>query len=167
MDELVILEEGRRYSIGPVNFSTPLKHIHGVETYGLKFELGTNTFAYIADSRFFPGLLENYQADILLINVVFMDNRFNIDHLSALDVETIVSHIRPRAAILSHFGMQIWQANPQEVAERLTRKTGIPVIAAQDGMVFDLDNIKPIRIEKMVLHESRDISGPGWPQSNL
>jgi hypothetical protein len=70
-----------------------------------------------------------------------MDNRYNIDHLSALDVETIVSGIKPKAAILTHFGVQLWQANPIEVAARLTEKTGIRIIAAQDGMVFDLDTV--------------------------
>ncbi|HSW58189.1 MAG TPA: MBL fold metallo-hydrolase, partial [Dehalococcoidales bacterium] len=35
-----ILEEGKTYTINHVKFSTPIKHIHGVETYGLKFECG-------------------------------------------------------------------------------------------------------------------------------
>jgi ribonuclease BN (tRNA processing enzyme) len=139
IDGIEILEEGRSYQIGPIKFNTPVKHIHGVETYGLKFESGRNTLAYIADSRFFDGLVEHYQADILIINVVFVDNRYKIDHLSALDVETIVSGIKPKAAILTHFGLQLWQANPIEVAARLTEKTGVRIIAAQDGMVFDLD----------------------------
>jgi phosphoribosyl 1,2-cyclic phosphodiesterase len=161
IDELVTLEEGKSYRIGPVSFSTPVRHIHGVETYGLKFQVGANTFAYIADSRFFEGLVDHYRADILLINVVFMDNRFKIDHLSAVDVETIVERIRPRVAILSHFGMQIWQANPLEVAARLTQKTGIPVIAARDGLVFDLDNIKQLRIENFIPYDSGSQSGAG------
>ena len=103
---------------------------------------GRNSFAYIADSRFFEGLIKHYQADILIINVVFMDNRLKIDHLSALDVETIVSAIKPKVAILTHFGMQFWQANPLQVAARLTQKTGIRIIAAQDGMVFNLDTFE-------------------------
>jgi ribonuclease BN (tRNA processing enzyme) len=144
IDGIEILEEGHTYQIEQVKFSTPVKHIHGVETYGLKFVSGQRSFAYIADSRYFEGLVENYQADILIINVVFMDNRLKIDHLSAVDVELIVAGIKPKAAILTHFGMQLWQAKPMEVAARLTVKTGIRVIAAQDGMVFNLDTIEQL-----------------------
>ncbi len=139
IDRLVILSEGQSYQIDHVKFSTPVKHIHGVETYGLKFEIGQSSLAYIADSRYFEGLIENYQADILIINVVFLDNRFKIDHLSALDVESIVTGIKPKAAVLTHFGMQLWQASPMQVAARLTQKTGIRIIAAQDGMIINLD----------------------------
>ena len=42
------------------------------------------------------------------------------------------------AAILTHFGMTVWQANPPVIAESLTEKTGVRVIAARDGMNFDL-----------------------------
>ncbi len=42
---------------------------------------------------------------------------------------------------LSHFGMSVWKARPWEVAEGLTQKTGIRVIAARDGMKFDLANL--------------------------
>jgi ribonuclease BN (tRNA processing enzyme) len=142
IDGIEILGEGQSYQIDRIKFSTPVRHIHGVETYGLKFETGQRSFAYIADSRFFEGLVEHYRADILIINVVFMDNRLKIDHLSALDVETIVSGIKPVAAILTHFGMQLWQANPTEVAAALTQKTGIRIIAAQDGLVFNLDTLQ-------------------------
>jgi ribonuclease BN (tRNA processing enzyme) len=142
IDGIELLKQGLSYQIDHVKFSTPVKHIHGVETYGLKFENGGRSFAYIADSRFFEGLPGYYQADTLIINVVFMDNRLKIDHLSAVDVETIVSRIKPRVAILTHFGMQLWQANPLKVAAGISQRTGIPVIAAQDGMVFNLDTFE-------------------------
>jgi ribonuclease BN (tRNA processing enzyme) len=144
IDGLEILAAGKSYQIAETRFSTPLLHIHGVETYGLKFERESGSWAYIADSRFFEGLIENYRAETLIINVVFLDNRYNIDHLSVLDVEKIVTGIKPRTAILTHFGPQLWQANPSEIAARLTQKTGYRVIAAQDGMVFDLDAIEPV-----------------------
>jgi hypothetical protein len=79
---------------------------------------------------------------LILPILAFMDNRLKIDHLSALDVETIVSGIKPEAAILTHFGLQLWQANPTEVAAALTQKTGIRIIAAQDGLVFNLDTLQ-------------------------
>ncbi|HSW57228.1 MAG TPA: MBL fold metallo-hydrolase, partial [Dehalococcoidales bacterium] len=102
------------------------------------------SFSYIADSRFFDGLTTQYLSDVLIINVVFVDNRLKMDHLSAIDVESIVTRIKPKAAILTHFGMQLWHAGPAKTAASLTEKTGIRIIAAQDGMVFDLDSVSPV-----------------------
>jgi hypothetical protein len=46
--------------------------------------------------------------------------------------------MKPKAAILTHFGMTMWRAKPWELAERLSEETGIKVIAARDGMKFNL-----------------------------
>jgi ribonuclease BN (tRNA processing enzyme) len=117
IDGIEILQAGQSYQIDNVRFSTPVRHLHGVETYGLKFVLDGTAFSYIADSRYFDGLVENYRADTLIINVVFMDNRLKIDHLSVIDVARIIDGIRPRTVLLTHFGLQLWENNPVEVAE--------------------------------------------------
>jgi len=36
----------------------------------------------------------------------------------------------------------MWRARPWELAERLTQETGITVIAARDGMKFDLAQLQ-------------------------
>ncbi len=141
IDGIELLKEGGAYTVDGVKFSTPLRHIHTVETYGLQFASPGRTFSYIADSRYFDKLVESYRSELIIINVVFMDNHFKVDHLSINDVEKIVSGIKPKAAILTHFGMQLWRAHPPEVAAQLSQKTGVNVIAASDGMVFDLETL--------------------------
>lgn len=54
------------------------------------------------------------------------------------DAEYIMKEIKSREAILTHLGMTVWRAKPWEVAEYLSQKTGTRVIAARDGMKFDL-----------------------------
>lgn len=142
LDGVEILKEGGTYQVDGVSFSTPLKHHHSVETYGFKFNLGPRSFSYIADSKYLDALVENYRSDLLIINVVFLELRHEIAHLSIADVEKIIRGIRPRAAILTHFGMQIWKAHPAELAEKLTSKIGVRVIAACDGMQFDLAELE-------------------------
>jgi ribonuclease BN (tRNA processing enzyme) len=141
LDNLEILKEGKSYNLGEINFSTPVRHQHSVETYGLKFSVGERSFSYIADSRYFDGLIDNYKTEMIIINVVFMKPRDGIAHLSILDAEKIITGIKPKTAILNHFGMSVWKANPWNVAEQLTQKTGIKVLAAQDGMIFDLNTL--------------------------
>jgi ribonuclease BN (tRNA processing enzyme) len=141
----VALEEGKSYSIGNVSFTTPVTHIHRVETYGMVFTTPHHTFSYIADTRFFDGLVQHYHGDLLIINTVFLQPRppgsfhsLPVEHLSVPDAAYIIAALKPKAAILTHFGMNVWRAKPWAVAEQMTQEIGIKVIAARDGMKFEL-----------------------------
>lgn len=138
LEGIEILEAGKSYQVGKVSFTTPIRHIHPVETYGMVFQARKHRFSYITDTRYFDGLLESYRTELLIINVVFNEPNPRIDHLSVPDVRHIVSEIRPKTAILTHFGMPIWRARPWEIAERLSQEIGVRVISARDGMRFDL-----------------------------
>ena len=141
LEGIEILKEGKSYSIGNVSFATPVRHIHPVETYGMLFTVGTHTFSYIADTLYFEGLARIYASQLLIMNVVFLEPRPTIDHLSVPDVKRIIIEIKPKVAILTHFGMSMWRAKPWEIAQRLSQDTGIRVVAARDGMRFDLSQL--------------------------
>jgi len=136
-----VLEEGGSYSVGNVSFTTPLRHDHRVETYGMVFRAGGYTFSYIADGRYSDNLCASYEGELLIINVVLLEQRPEVDHLSIPEAGRIISELKPRVAILTHFGTTIWRAKPWQVAEELSRQTGVRVLAARDGMKFDLDGL--------------------------
>jgi ribonuclease BN (tRNA processing enzyme) len=138
---ITILKEGQSYSVGDVSFATPIRHIHPVETYGMVFRTPKHTLSYITDSRYFDGLSRSYTGELLIINVVFLKPRPAIDHLSLVDAGRIISEVKPKVAILTHFGMHVWQARPWQLAESLSQETGVKVIAARDGMKFDLSRL--------------------------
>ncbi len=148
LEGVEVLEEGKSYAIGNVSFSTPVRHIHPVETYGLVFKTAGHTFSHITDTKYFDGLAKHYRSELVIINVVFLKPLtaadhpgLPIDHLSVPDVERLIKEIKPRVAILTHFGMSIWKAKPWEIAQRLTEETGVRVIAARDGMRFELSQL--------------------------
>jgi len=143
-----VLQEGKSYSVGNISFTTPVRHIHQVETYGMLFTTTEHTFSYITDSRYFDGLCHSYGGDLLIINVVFLEPRppadnplTPTDHLSVPDAEHIITELKPRVAILTHFGRAMWRAKPWEIAQRLSQDTGVKVIAARDGMRFNLSQL--------------------------
>jgi len=141
LEGIEVLEEGKSYSIGTVSFATPLRHIHPVETYGMRFTTGEHTFSYIADTRYFDGLCRSYGGELLIINVVLLEPKPPIDHLSVPDAKHIITELKPKVAILTHFGMNVWRAKPWEIAQKLSQETGIKVIAARDGMRFELSQL--------------------------
>jgi len=141
LEGIEILQAGKSYTIGNVSFTTPIRHIHPVETYGMIFQTGRHTFSYIADTRYFEALPHIYASELLIMNVVFLQDNPPADHLTVSDIKRIVTEAKPKAAILTHFGMGIWRAKPWEIAQRLSQETGIRVIAARDGMKFDLSQL--------------------------
>ena len=148
VDGVEVLEEGKSYSIDDISFSTPVRHIHPVETYGFVFRTAEHTFCHITDTLYFDGLAKHYCGELLIINVVFLEPRapadhpgMPVEHLSVPDVERIINELKPKVAILTHFGMSVWRAKPWQIAQRLSAKTGVRVIASRDGMRFDLSEL--------------------------
>ena len=141
------LFEGGSYTIGNVTFETPIRHQHPVETYGFVFKTPRHTFSWITDTRYSDKLLTYYQAELLIINVVLLEPKpqASIDHLSLPEARQLVMGIKPKVAILTHFGMSLWRAKPWEMARQLSEETGVPVIAARDGMRFDLAKLEEYR----------------------
>jgi ribonuclease BN (tRNA processing enzyme) len=135
--ETRVIEEGGSYQIGAVTVTTPVRHDHPGEVYGFVFESPGCRWSYVADTRYFPELVEHYRAEVIVLHTVRLEES-EIYHLSIPDAKRIIEAIQPKTAILTHFGMTVWRAKPWVVAERLSEETGVEVIAARDGMKFEL-----------------------------
>jgi len=133
-EKIEALRAGSRYRIKEFSFQTSMKHIHPCLTYGLKFKIGKTIVALLADTKYFSGLTNFYKSDILIISVVFLNPRPGIAHLSLPEAEQVIREVKPKKAILTHFGMSMLAARPHVQAEVLTRKLGVEVVAAYDGM---------------------------------
>jgi phosphoribosyl 1,2-cyclic phosphodiesterase len=68
------------------------------------------------------------------MNVVRYSKKDDVPHLSIDDVKEILQKIRPKRAILTHFGMTMLKARPWEVAKRLSEELGMEILSASDGM---------------------------------
>ena len=136
-EHIEILKENTQYNVGDFVFQTSLRHVHPVETYGIKFEMKKTSVSFLTDTRYFPELRQFYNTEIVIICVVFLKPRPGIDHLCLDDAVRIISEIKPKKAILTHFGMTMLQAKPHIQAEELSRKLGIEVVAAYDGMSLE------------------------------
>ena len=140
-NNVFVLKEGSRQKLDGVAVEGVLRLKHSdVESYAIKFLFGGKTLGYIADTKYFDGIGEAMKGcDYLIINMVRItyDDRFQ--HLIPGDVEKILSVAKPGMAILNHFGMQVVKAYPGAVAQRIQRESGIPTIAAEDGMRLGLD----------------------------
>ncbi len=141
LKKIEILNPEREYQIGEITFRTSCRHYHTAETYGIIFDFDGKRVGFMVDTLFFPGLLESYKdCDVLVMNVVRYKPHPspNVQHLCVRDVEEILAKLRPEKAVLTHFGMTMIRARPSQVAEKLSRRLGLEVIAAYDGMTLEI-----------------------------
>ena len=66
----------------------------------------------------------------------------------------LVEKVKPRLAIMTHFGFKMIAANPVEEAIRVSKKTGVRTLAAFDGMRVDINERYPER-SKMIRLKDR------------
>jgi len=143
LGKIEILRENETYTLGDLKFLTAGRHHHSVETYGFNFHLPEATVSYITDTKFHPDLISQYPGEVLLLNVVLLAEILDrkIDHLSFEDVKIILKETKAKVIVLTHFGTRILQAEPSELAERLSQETGRRIIAARDGMILEIDEL--------------------------
>lgn len=144
VERLELLREGGRYRLGSIDLTVPVRHRHPVETYGLIFDLPAGRISLISDTAFFPQLADHYaQSDILILNVMLFKALpvKEIQHLDLDSARVLIKSIRPRLAVMTHFGTTMLQHKPYLLARQLTEETGIQVIAAKDGMKIDLEEV--------------------------
>jgi phosphoribosyl 1,2-cyclic phosphodiesterase len=144
VERLALLVEGGSYQLAGVEFSTPVRHLHPVETYGLIFNLPYGRIGFIVDTAFFPELLEHYQGvDLLVLNLMLYDPPTApwIQHLDFGGARSLIEGIKPQVTVITHFGMTLLKRNPHLVAEQLQEETGSKVIAARDGLTLDLESL--------------------------
>jgi phosphoribosyl 1,2-cyclic phosphodiesterase len=144
LKEIGCLEEGKSIRRAGFRLETPVRHRHPVETYGLKFHLPYGDISLIADTAFFPELIEHYSgSDLLILNVVIFKDHVSdrIYHLNFNQAAELIKNIEPKVAILTHFGMSMLQQKPHLLARSLEEKLGIRVIAATDGFKLPLQNL--------------------------
>ena len=133
--EIIRLAAETTYSVNGVTFTTSCRHVHQVETYGFRFG---ERLGWITDSAYYEGIAEQHKAEVMLIHTILLHCRPDLPHLCIDDAERIIREAQPRLAILTHYGMTVWRANPQAIAADLTQRIGTEVRAAYDGMSIDV-----------------------------
>jgi len=138
----VLRERSGPYRVGDVEITTSVRHIHAVETYGTHFRSEEKTISYMPCGRYFEGLAQDYRAhdpDVLILNVLRFEDRMDVDHLTFAQARQVLAEVRPRVAVLQHFGTKMLEQDPQRLARSLEDELGLRTIAAEDGFILDVD----------------------------
>ncbi len=138
----VLEQRAGPYAIEEVEVRTSVAHVHAVQTYGLHFTYNGTTVSYLPCGRYFDGLIEDYASHapaVLVLNVLRYRDSMDVDHLTFDDARRIIEGVKPRVAVMSHFGTKMLERNPDLLARELEDKLQLRVIAAHDMLDLDVD----------------------------
>ncbi|MDR3291331.1 MAG: MBL fold metallo-hydrolase [Methanobrevibacter sp.] len=132
------------------------KTSHG-DPAGVGFQLNSNnlTISYTSDTGYFSDLYKYYKGTDILIASVLRPGKKSIKcHMSTDSFTDLVNEIKPKLAIMTHFGLKMIKANPEHEAKNIEKQTDVPTLAASDGMSVNIDDKNPSNFEVKHLKKS-------------
>jgi phosphoribosyl 1,2-cyclic phosphodiesterase len=140
VERVIPLSPGEGFELGGLRFQA-LEARHGdPHTVGVRVdapEIGS--VGYTSDTEYFPGLGGGYKGTRLLILCTMRPRGKPLPlHLSVDDAVKVIGEAGPSCVVLTHFGESMLKAGPEAEAAYLEGETGVPSIAARDGMRIDV-----------------------------
>ena len=106
---------------------------------GLKLWTDEGIVSYTSDTELREEIIHAHRnARVLIMSVTRPLEARIPHHLTTEDAAALVSEIQPELAIMTHLGIKFLRSKPRQQAEWIKNKTGIPTIAARDGMSINV-----------------------------
>ncbi len=137
MPERVIeASPNKKFQIGTINVLVTEARHTDPDTVGFRFEASEfGSFAYTSDTEYFEGISKYYErVRLLILCVMRPSGKPWKGHMTTNDAIKIIEEAHPEQAVLTHFGMQMIFKGPTREAKLIEKETGVPTIAAKDGM---------------------------------
>lgn len=147
VERVVALEAGVSFAVGAIEIRAVKAEHSDPTTVGLRMELpDVGSIGYTSDTAYYEGISLGYRGVRLLILCTMRPRGAPLPlHLSVDEALEIIEGSGPGCVVLTHFGMRMLNAGPEAEAEFLERRTGVPTIAARDGMRVTLSDIIEVR----------------------
>ncbi|HLC97741.1 MAG TPA: MBL fold metallo-hydrolase [Candidatus Nanoarchaeia archaeon] len=139
LEKIIPFEKDRKIGIELIEINAlPVDHTDAT-AIGFKIFCPKFTLSYPGDTAITPELLESLVgSDVLVLNVPYPGKQAQGKNLDTQAAVQIVSHVKPKLVILTHFGMEMLKADPFLEARDVQRITGVQTIAAKDGLAIAL-----------------------------
>jgi len=137
MPQLVIdAKPGTSFNIADLKITATQARHSDPSTVGFRFETkDVGDIAYTSDTEYFEGVGKPYKnVRLLLLCAMRPSGSPWKGHMTTDDAVQIIEEANPEMAVLTHFGMKMIFKGPASEAEFIQQKTGVPTIAATDGM---------------------------------
>jgi ribonuclease BN (tRNA processing enzyme) len=138
IEKSIVLEPGQRVGINEIEIKATRTQHSDIDTIGFKFITPSFTLGYTSDTGYSKELIEDFKdVDILIMNTVNPEDKKDKHQLNVEDVLRILPELKPKLAVMTHFGIKMEENDILSIARNIQRQTKIQTIAAIDGMVLN------------------------------
>jgi ribonuclease BN (tRNA processing enzyme) len=136
LERYIALEPGRKVAINEVEVQALTANHSEPNTIGFKFFTPQFVLTYSSDTKYSQELIEEYKnSNILILNV--LSPKKQDSNLCTEDAIKIIKAVKPKLAIIQHFGIDMIKSDPLYETREIQKATKVQTLAAKDGMVLD------------------------------
>ena len=138
VERFIVLEEGKKVGINNLEIEAIKAKHSDPHAIGFRFMTPEYTLTYSGDTSYNAEIASNYDnSNVLILNVPHLRKEEGKDNLAKEDAIKIISRVKPRLAIITHFGANFLKSDPIYEVREIQKETNVQVIAAKDGMVIN------------------------------
>lgn len=137
------VEAGDTVTLNDMYDVTATKQDHSdPDTVGFKMKLTHGQVSYIIDTQYFDTLADHHKGSRMVVCQMTRGGSHRIPwHMCTDDVEMLADQLQPKLLLLTHFGYKtLKEGDPGHWAQRITERTGVPTVAARDGLRVKMDS---------------------------
>ncbi|MEM3673562.1 MAG: MBL fold metallo-hydrolase [Candidatus Bathyarchaeia archaeon] len=137
-----------KFQVGDVQVTVTEARHTDPDAVGFRFETKEfGDFAYTSDTEYFEEIAKYYKGvRLLMLCVMRPAGKPWKGHMTTNDAIRIVEEASPEKAVLTHLGMQMIFQGPAKEAKLIEEKTGVPTIAAVDGMQINFGETISVQV---------------------
>jgi len=137
LERIIFLEKTQKVAVELVEIHALSADHTDPYSIGFKLFCPRFTLSYTSDTKYNRQIVdEMHGSDILILNVTYPGNKSRNLTLDTESAIKIIEKVRPKLAIITHFGLEMLKADPIMEAREIQKQTGIQTIAAKDGLVI-------------------------------
>ena len=156
VERIIVLKPEKRVGIMNIDIIGTFAKHSDENAIGFKFITPNFTLGYTGDTEITNKIVEQYQGcDVLILNVVAPSGVKIKGQLNSDDAVIFLNKVKPKLAIITHFGLKMLRADPLYEAREIQSKTNIQVVAAKDGMIVSPGNYAAKSKQKNLLNMIR------------
>jgi phosphoribosyl 1,2-cyclic phosphodiesterase len=143
------MRPGDKITVGSVEITaTKTKH-RETNAIGFVFKCGDEPdIGYTSDGEYFNGQSKYYAGcRYLILNCLRPRADKWPEHMNSEDAMRLIREVKPKLAILQHFGIKMLRGVAEKEANWIQQETGIKTVAARDGMVLELNGNSKKKME--------------------
>lgn len=140
VERVIIAKPGDEISFGELKVEAITTDHTDTSGIGFKFHTKQGVVTYGSDTAISEKIIAAYTNSRLLILAATTPIGKKIPyHLTTDDAAKIIERVKPEIAVLTHFGLRSLKEGAELQASWVEEKTGIKTIAANDGMIIEVE----------------------------